>query len=79
MDEYFINDRVLDIREHNSRGELFIHWRGFDISDDSWEPHSHIAEDMPLLVRNYLVDVRSSGSATQRAIVTSLLQGDDIS
>ncbi|CEO94609.1 hypothetical protein PBRA_000394 [Plasmodiophora brassicae] len=47
---------VEDIRVNSTSGdtELLINWIGFDATDNSWEPYSVMAADVPDIVRAFL-------------------------
>jgi hypothetical protein len=49
----------------NSRFEVLVSWRGFDTAEDTWEPLSSLAADVPQLLHRFLERHKHSDIARQ--------------
>ena len=48
-EELYEVDHIVDARRNGNSVEYLLHWKGYDKSDRTWEPHSHILEGTQLL------------------------------
>jgi len=51
--EEFKIEEILDSRMHQGKLQYLIHWKGYNLEDNSWEPASVIFEDAPLVVAKF--------------------------
>jgi len=46
--------KELRLNPSNSKWEILVSWRGFDIVEDSWEPFENLWEDIPRKTLEFL-------------------------
>ena len=51
--ELFLIDRIMDIRGSGKNKKIKIKWKGFQVSDATWEKYSEIMKTAPSLVKRF--------------------------
>ena len=51
--EVFLIDRIMDIKGRGNNKKIKIKWKGFPVSDATWEKYSEIMKTAPLLVKRF--------------------------
>ena len=51
--EHYEVESILDSRLHRNWLQYLVHWKGFDPSEDTWEPAVSVQEDIPDLVSEF--------------------------
>ena len=72
QDELMVVDSFEDVR--TQRGNVKIHkrWKGLSPEEDSWELVDALDEVVPVLLREYLQDLKISGTPRQRRIAANI-------
>lgn len=60
------------IRRHGTKIELRVKWRGFPDSESDWNNYGTLVEDVPDMVREYLDELRRSGTKREKALAASI-------
>lgn len=63
---------IIDIRINAGEAELLVKWIGFDDEEPGWKNLCKIREDVPVLVQEFLTDIKTSGTARQKHIAASV-------
>ena len=66
--ELLVVSEFQDIREKDSQVELLTAWREFQEAENSWVSLELMRENVPVLVREFLEELRKDGTKRQRII-----------
>eukprot|EP00924_Labyrinthula_sp_SR-Ha-C_P001742 snap_masked-scaffold_64-processed-gene-0.37-mRNA-1 protein AED:0.39 eAED:0.40 QI:0/0/0/1/1/1/2/0/1625 len=55
-------EKLLDVQFEQRQWWLLVKWYGFDEADNSWEPLSPLAEDIPEVVEDFLLEMNTKNS-----------------
>jgi len=72
QNELLLIERFDDIRRNKGDIELQVKWRGFSEDEQDWVSLSTLREDVPVLVEEYLSDIKDNGTQRQRRLATTL-------
>ena len=64
-------EKILAHKQVADNWLLLIQWKGFDKEDSTWEPAGVIAEDVPVIVAQYLRTVKNAPQKASLEIATS--------
>ena len=65
-------DAILRHRGKGARRQYLVCWKGYDLSEATWEPELHLA-NAPDVLADYLCHVKAEEQSTQtRGVVTSV-------
>ena len=70
--ELLVIESFLDIRQHQVQVELPVKWRGFSENETDWVTLVTLREDVPTLVHEYIANLLSTGTKSQRRIASSI-------
>jgi len=71
--ELCVVHELLDIRVHQGTPELLVKWKGFEDEEPGWERLDIMKEDIPVMVSDFLDEIKASGTNRQRKIVATLI------
>jgi len=58
---------------HQGTPELLVKWKGFEDEEQGWERLDIMKEDIPVMVSDFLDEIKASGTNRQRKIVATLI------
>lgn len=70
--ELLVIEDFTGIRRHGTKIELRVKWRGFPDSESDWNNYGTLVEDVPDMVREYLDELRRSGTKREKALAASI-------
>lgn len=60
QDEFMILDSFEYIRQQSGNVEYHVRWKGLSTDEDSWEPMDALAEELSVLLKEHLQDLKTS-------------------
>jgi hypothetical protein len=73
-DEWCVVDHFVDLRKRTGTCELKVYWKGFEERDSTWEPFADMKEDVPDMLRDFLLDLTRTGTPAKKKLAASLLE-----
>ncbi len=70
--ELLIVEEFTGIRRKGTEFELRVKWRGFPEDESDWTSLSTLQEDVPDMVRDYIAELRTSGTPRERKLAASI-------
>ena len=67
-------EAILQHRGKGARRQYLVSWKGYDLSEATWEPESHL-ENAPDVLVDYLHCVKTSERSTQTREVDIVVEG----
>ena len=70
--ELLVIEKFLGIRSRRGTTELEVKWKGFTRDETDWVSVDTLQEDVPVLLQEYLTELKSSGTIREQALAASI-------
>lgn len=71
-DELQVVESFDDIRSSNGRIEILVKWKGFSEDETDWVEIDILREDVPVLLREFIDDIRRTGTQRQKRTISQI-------
>lgn len=70
--DLLVIEEFLGIRRRRGTVEIKVKWKGFDATETDWVDVTLLKEDVPVLLRDYVEDMKANGTTNKRKLVASI-------